>query len=503
MAGLLANANPVRRFRDDRLGRANFAKAIASIVRAPRNDGLVVVGIEGPWGAGKSSVLALAASELARDRRNRIVVVSAWRTSSQDQFLSNLSYSMTTALRRDWQGAPWRIAKAKLLRQPLSIIMALCVPLLTLAALVALPEVRGWAKELTEMDTKKLAAALGIFGLPVLAFLYSKLSQPALEGVKTLLGSAKTESIGALERFAFDFDVLGAAQKKGSRFVVLVEDLDRCAPDRLTDVLSAIAQMWAHPKADRIAFLLAYDRKAVLKGLAQGAVKHLITAHAEGSTETGEGARELAADYLDRIVQLELPLPKPDASTGSEQPWTWPAVPAALRGLLYSIGLVSIGLIWLAAEPVRHIAAWSIGLIALLLAVDLAGSWLMRPRIEDAMPADWEQATSEITKWIGEEQLRVQSRILNRAGAARSLRASSGLTSWEAISIAALATRWPHAFGVASLAASRNGAPLDITRSFNEEKVTHAIKEMDAAGLPTEHFTNASKLYDVVSTFSR
>ena len=499
---MLAQANPVRRLRDDRLDRADFARAIATIVRAPRNDGLVVIGVEGPWGAGKSSVLSMAASELARDRRNRIVTISAWRTSSQDQFLSSLSYSLTTALRRDWQSAPWRIALAKFMRQSLLTTMAIFLPLLTLAALIAFPDVREWVRGIVETDPKKLAASLGLFGLPLLAFAFSKLSQPALDSIKQLFGSAKLDAIGSLERFAFDFDVLAAAQPRGSRFVVLVEDLDRCAPDHLTDVLSAIAQMWSHPKADRIAFLLAYDRVVVLKGLAQGAVKHLIETKPEGGPATAE-ALDVAADYLDRVVQLELPLPNAGESLGAEEAWSWPVVRASVRGVIYSVAVVAAGLYWLATGPARCVAGWTLLIIALLYVVDLVGSRVLRPDVVDAAPDGWDDAVGKIGRWLDGEPLRVRARVLNRAGAALSLRSGSGLTAWEAVSIAALATRWPHAFGVASLAASRDGPALDIQRNFGEANVTAAIEEMRSNSLGVAQFEDANKLYSVVSSFKR
>lgn len=503
MTGLLANSNPVRLLSDDRLGRGDFAKAVAGIVRAPRNDGLVVIGIEGPWGAGKSSVLSMAASELARDRRNRAVVVSAWRTSSQDQFLSNLSYSLTTALRRDWQGAPLRIALAKLMRQPLSMVMAIFLPILTLAALAVLPDVRGWVKGIIEKDPKKLAASLGLFGLPLLAFVYSKLSQPVLASVKSLLGSTKTDAIGALERFAFDFDVLAAAQRKGSRFIVLVEDLDRCSPGHLSDVLSAIAQMWSHPKANRIAFLLAYDREVVLKGIAQGAVKHLVETKEGGGGDASERSRVFAADYLDRIVQLELPLPDPEPSSGAKRQFQWPYVPAVVRGLAYSVAVVAAGLMLLGVPTATRFAFYTIVLVVALFAIDVGGAWLFRPNLVDTIPEDWNEAASWILKWLDDQPLRVRVRIMNRAGAALGLRTRAGLTAWEAISIATLATRWPDAFGVASLAGSRGGAKLDIDSSFNREEVTKAIREMEADGLPIEQFKDAEKLHAVVSAFTR
>jgi hypothetical protein len=503
MTSLLANSNPVRRISDDRLGRADFARAIAGIVRAPRNDGLVVIGIEGPWGAGKSSVLSMASSELARDRRNRVVVVSAWRTSSQDQFLSNLSYSLTTALRRDWQSAPIRIAFAKLMRQPLSMVMAIFLPFLTIVALAILPEFRDWVKGIVDKDPKKLAASLGIFGLPLLAFLYSKLSQPVLDGVKSWLGNAKGDSIGALERFAFDFDVIAAAQRKGTRFVVLVEDLDRCTPDHQTDVLSAIAQMWSHPKADRIAFLLAYDREVVLKGIAQGAVKHLVEAKEGSGGGASDRGRMLAADYLDRIVQLELPLPDPEPSGGAEREFQWPLIPSVARGFAYSVAVVGLGLMLLGGKTAAGFAFYAIFVVISLFVVDVVGSWFCRPTQTDATPEDWSAAASSIARWIDDQPLRVRARIMNRAGAALGLRPGRGLTAWEAVSIAALATRFPDSFGVASLAASRGGGKMDIDSAFNRQEVTDVIRQMESDGHPIGQFEDSDTLHAVVSAFTR
>jgi hypothetical protein len=492
LAATLVDANPIRKPRDDLFGRWPFARAIARIVRDPYNRGLVVLGIEGPWGAGKSSVLQLAAEDLTCDGRNREVVVSAWRTSSQDQFLANLSFALATAVRRDWQSASIRIAWAKLQRQSLPMQIAIFTPILTLVALIMLPEVRGWS-QLVANDHKKWIEGLGIFGLPILGYLFSKLSQPVLEGMRSMMGSTKADAIGALERFAFDFDVLAAAQPRGTRFVVLVEDLDRCPPSHVIDILSAIAQLDGHPKADRMAFLLAYEREKLLKSIESSVGK---------DAPEGKGA-ELARDYLEKIVQLELPLPDVSSTAPAANRIRAPRIPMVLRGVLVSLALVAFAVARLAGPWANRVAAWTVIIVGVVFLIEYLVRRLMRTPQEKFHPTDWDKAAVSAQPWLNPLPLRMQARVLSRARAALMMRSADDLSSWEAVSIATLASRWPNRFSRGSLAEMIGKKAVNIEQDFREQEVTEAIKAMASNSLETHQFTDPAKLYAVVSAFKR
>lgn len=492
MSAPLLHGTVVRRPADDHFGRWPFAQAIARIVRDPYSKGLLVLGIEGPWGSGKSSALQLAAGELTRDGRNREVMVSAWRTSSQEQFLANLSYALTTAVRRDWHGAFWRIAWAKLRRQSLPMQVAVFTPILYLLAIFFLPEVRGFSRVIFD-DPKKWIEGLGIFGLPVLGYVVSKLSQPALESLRTMFGGTKADAIGAVERFAFDFDVLAAAQPAGTRFVVLVEDLDRCPPAHVVDVLSAIGQLEAHPKADRIAFLLAYERTKLLKSVGEAVGK-----------DAADGARDdVARDYVEKIVQLELPLPDLVPATVATNARGSPRLSTVARGFLVSVLLVAVAVARLADPWANLIAAWTIILILLGFAAELVIGWFMRTRRQPFDPADWQAAEAAVAPWLDALPLRQRARVLSRAKAALLMQNGGELTAWEAVSVAALAARWPERFARDKLKAMIGVRPIDPAAHFQLQDVADAIKAMEDASLGTAHFRDPAKLHAVVATFKR
>lgn len=488
----LVDSNPIRRPRDDLFGRWPFARAVARIVRDPYNVGLLVLGIEGPWGAGKSSALQMAAGELTRDGQHREVLVSAWRTSSQEQFLANLSYAVSTAIRRDWQSAAWRIALARLRRQSLPTQIAIFTPVFYLVALYFLPQVRGWSRTVSN-NPKGWIEGLGVFGLPVLGYFFSKLSQPAIDSFKAIVGGAKAESIGAVERFAFDFDVLSAAQPRGTRFVVLVEDIDRCSSAHVIEVLSAIAQLDGHPKANRIAFLLAYDREKLITSIAENLKKDTAT----------EKEVELARDYLEKIVHLELPLPDLVSGSVSSNPPRLPPTPTILRGALVSLALVAVVIMRLTGPWTNWAAAWTVVVIVLLFAAETAARLLMRPGHETFEPEGWDNAAADIQPWLEKLPLRQRARVLSRARAALMFQPEASLTAWEAVSIAALASHWPDRFSRDNLKAMIGVRLVDIDRDFQLQDVTDAIKAMADSSLETEHFTNPTKLYSVVATFKR
>ncbi len=488
MAGATLTNNPIRDVRRDRLGRGGFSTAVAGLVREHATDELIVIGIEGAWGTGKSSVLGMAATDLISDGRCREVGVSAWRSPSRDQFLANLSYGMITALKRDWQASYVRVAWARLSRQSMPALVTLILPILTLAMLIALPEVRTWTKNVVESKPEKLAAGLGLFGLPILTFLFSRISQPVLDGAKTMFGKASLDGVGALERFAYDFDVLGAGQAKGSRFIVLVEDLDRCSPAQVTDVLSAIAQLSSHPKAGRLAFLLAYDRKVLLKSIGQDAAKGA----------DGLGGTAAVEDYLARVVHVELTLPDIESSSGvQDRPARIPRLNAMATAFLVSSVAVGTATWWIAAAPASKIAAEiSIGCIVVLLAEPLI-SFLRRSRTGASLPSDWESAVNHAAPWLPSVPRR-RTHVLSRARVAMLMSPQASLTSWEALSTAAMADRHPTAIDPGSLKTALGHGDLDPADAFLDVGFKTDYDAMKAQGRDVAHFASPAKLLAVV-----
>jgi predicted KAP-like P-loop ATPase len=90
-----------------------------------------------------------------------------------------------------------------------------------------------------------------------------------------------------------------------STLVVLVDDLDRCTPERIIENLEAVKLFLS---AEQTAFVIGADRRIV---------EHAIRAkYAQHSTDAGDKEEEdrLVRDYLEKLVQIPYSLPRLSAT---------------------------------------------------------------------------------------------------------------------------------------------------------------------------------------------
>lgn len=81
----LSGDSPICTVDDDLLGRRDFAGHLADQIRAaPRSEGFVI-GLVGPWGSGKTSLLNLAVTQL--ETEFAIVRFEPWLFTGADQLL--------------------------------------------------------------------------------------------------------------------------------------------------------------------------------------------------------------------------------------------------------------------------------------------------------------------------------------------------------------------------------------------------------------------------------
>jgi len=223
----------------------------------------VTVGVLGDWGSGKSSLLRMAADIL--DARGAVVVFfSPWRTESYDD------------------------AKSALLDDVMECVTA-AIPV----------EETPKRKELLH----KLAALRRRVRWLRAAGLAAKhlvtLSSPSLDELDGLLrpDSTDEDNTPSTARLARDFyrEFSDVVQSIDRPVVVLVDDLDRCAPEQVLDVLHAIRLFLAVPGT---AFVLATDERVV-----RDAVR------ARYADAIANGETDLPQEYLEKIIQIPLRIP--------------------------------------------------------------------------------------------------------------------------------------------------------------------------------------------------
>lgn len=174
---------------DPKLGFQKYVEALAAAINGGTPPQFTL-GLYGAWGTGKSSILSALKLELAKEKKNTIVTFDAWRHEKVPNLLAPMLWSIQQAL------------------------------------------VRG------KSDTLKAAAGAmqKIFGgLELQAFGFS-LRIPS-EGDRAV---AAEHQIGAYMGLFDSLDAIGKKLGEGERVVVLIDDLDRCSPDSVVEIIEAI-----------------------------------------------------------------------------------------------------------------------------------------------------------------------------------------------------------------------------------------------------------------------
>jgi KAP family P-loop domain len=202
---------------EDDLDRWRFAAEIVEVVLATPSDWSVRIGIFGRWGEGKSTVLRFA-EDMLKQKENIVFAFSPWAIQDWDDL---------------WEEFGNRLLEA-----------------LTAAKV---PFEGYWKKKVK--DSGK--------------FLKSKGVDKVAQGTLTVLGKEKLydATFGVVSKWLrYDGPQIQAIRSKlkDRRLVVLIDDLDRCAPELLPRLLLSLRELLDLPG---FSFLLAFDDEIVANSL--------------------------------------------------------------------------------------------------------------------------------------------------------------------------------------------------------------------------------------------
>lgn len=237
----LSTDRPLTNPSDDLFGHAPFAKHLANaILRQQGSDGIVLA-LYGPWGSGKSTVLAYVQHYLDAepvDTRPVVVSFNPWWFSGQE----NLVRAFLDQLQ------------------------------------VVLPEKYRGFKDIGKKLSDYSDAIGGVVELTV-----GGLGAVVKAGLKKL--APKSKDVPALKKGLVDL-----LNKEKKRILVVVDDIDRLAPDEVRQLFTLVKALADFPY---VTYLLAFDRQ-----VASEAIK----------SQTGlPGER-----YLEKIIQVPFELPVAD-----------------------------------------------------------------------------------------------------------------------------------------------------------------------------------------------
>lgn len=261
----------------------------------------VTIGVFGDWGSGKSSILKIVEQELVNGKEDGfhdgtlVLYFNGWVFEGYDDAKAALLESIIEKFdKHKTIGNKVKDKTTKLLKSV------------------------KWMR-LLGLSFKKVivpgAAAYLSGGASLLPFLVNQFSQLKPEelaeklqgdGAEEFLGEIikkhEDEDVTIVREFRDDFKEM-IDKSKIKKLVVIIDDLDRCAPNRLIENLEAIKLFL---NVEKTAFVIGADPRIV-----RHAIEHRYkTDKIENSDDPDSRNKRIVSDYLEKLIQVPYYLPK-------------------------------------------------------------------------------------------------------------------------------------------------------------------------------------------------
>lgn len=241
----------------------------------------LTIGLYGSWGAGKSSLLRLIEKRLeAKSGKVVCISLNAWQFEDYEDAKVAIMESLLKALKENRTIFETAGEKIKSLLKRIDYFK-IGKSLLIKGAPYALGAITGNPIPIAVNLSADLAMTTDIS---------SKLQTFGNEYLKSDESGGITENI---RKFREEFEDMLKDVKSIDNLVVIVDDLDRCAPERIIDTLEAIKLFLSVTKTT---FVIAVDQRII-----EYAVKTKYP-QIEGF--------DISPDYIEKIVQLPIKIPE-------------------------------------------------------------------------------------------------------------------------------------------------------------------------------------------------
>ena len=285
---------------DDLLGFKVHADLIVDVIND--NDVLpVTIGVFGDWGSGKSSILKIVEKELIGDDKDGfkdgtlVLYFNGWVFEGYDDAKAALLESIIEKFAKHKKLGP------KVKNETVKLFKSV-----------------KWMR-LMGLGFKKIAipaaSAYLTGGVSLIPYLLNEFSQidptelaNKLKGdeaesfLSSIIKKDEADEITMVREFRDDFKKM-LDRSKIEKLVVIIDDLDRCTPDRLIENLEAIKLFL---NVDKTAFVIGADPRIV---------RHAIelrykTDGIENSSDVESRNERIVSDYLEKLIQVPYYLPK-------------------------------------------------------------------------------------------------------------------------------------------------------------------------------------------------
>jgi len=252
-----------------------------------------VYGVLGDWGVGKTSILRLLQNQLAKDVQNGTrSFIPIWFNAWQYENETNLIYPLLYAIKGDYIHRFKELDKAKSFWKQFTDVALTCtVAFADLGLRVVTKQLTGEALKIDEV-AKQLEMV--------------KENPGKLEGILSewadQVAGLRGAFEGLLEIYAGDLAMWPGTKirdKDGVRFVILIDDLDRCLPETTIAILECIKNY------------LTVKNCVFILGLNPGVIYQGIRVKYKGLEVDGR-------EYLEKILNYSFYVPEPKLNKVAE-----------------------------------------------------------------------------------------------------------------------------------------------------------------------------------------
>ncbi|EJD6042831.1 NTPase [Providencia rettgeri] len=266
-SGSMILDKPVTAPDEDRYGFRYVAQQLAHAIAGIGREGSAVIGIEGAWGAGKTSLLSLlrTALENRQEDKTHVLMISPWLDGEGNSPVESLLIPVAAIIAIEEEN---RLSASQRRRHKQK-------KSLTSTAETILHYTKSTARRMAPIAE---AAAL-IPGIPNASGALKAISQAELSGMRKTTAEMRAE----ISKKIADLDL---------SFIILLDDLDRLEPAQTIEVIRMVKSVADFP---RFRYLLCYDKKVLAQAIKLGL-----------GVPDGE-------QYLQKIVQISFSLPRPES----------------------------------------------------------------------------------------------------------------------------------------------------------------------------------------------